>query len=52
MAKETYRLTAPDGTKIEVQGADRRDTLLDRGYKESKSSSTKSTDKSTGTKNK
>lgn len=34
----TYKLTAPDGTQVEVEGADRRDTLLARGYTEAKSS--------------
>lgn len=50
MAQETYKLTAPDGTKVEVRGAGRRDILLDRGYSEgsksSKSGDSKSTSKS------
>lgn len=29
-----YQLTAPDGTKVSVEGAERRDTLLSRGYTE------------------
>lgn len=47
MAEQTYKLTAPNGTQVEVRGATRRDTLLDRGYTEghgkssSKSSDTK-----------
>lgn len=44
----TYKLTAPTGTKVEVQGADRRDELLSRGYTEgrgSKSSKSSSDDK-------
>lgn len=49
MATNTYKLTAPTGTKVEVQGAARRDALLARGYTEghgSKSSkSSKSDDK-------
>lgn len=32
--KETYELTAPDGTQVEVKGAPRRDALLGRGYQE------------------
>lgn len=28
----TYDLTAPGGTPVTVEGADRRDTLLGRGY--------------------
>jgi hypothetical protein len=47
MATETYKLTAPDGTKVEVSGAQRRDALLARGYKETSSSSTKTTSKKT-----
>lgn len=33
--KQTYKLIAPSGTKVEVTGATRRDTLLARGYTES-----------------
>lgn len=31
----SYDLTAPGGTKVTVEGAGRRDTLLARGYTES-----------------
>jgi hypothetical protein len=34
MAEKTYQLTAPNGTQVEVTGAERRDTLLARGYTE------------------
>jgi hypothetical protein len=34
MAEKTYQLTAPNGTQVEVTGAERRDTLLGRGYTE------------------
>lgn len=35
MAEQTYKLTAPDGNKIEVTGATRRDELVkNRGYTE------------------
>jgi hypothetical protein len=33
---ETYKLTAPDGTKVEVTGETRRDLLMARGYTEAK----------------
>lgn len=33
-SKETYKLTAPDGTRVEVSGAERRDLLIARGYSE------------------
>jgi hypothetical protein len=42
---DTYKLTAPDGTKVEVASAPRRDALLARGYKEPSSKSTKKTSK-------
>ena len=48
-SKNTYKLTAPGGTKVEVQSAARRDALLARGYTEghgSKSSSSTSSSKS------
>ncbi len=41
--KQTYDLTAPDGTKVTVEGATRRDILLARGYTEGHTS--KSSDK-------
>lgn len=31
---KTFKLTAPDGTKVEVQDETRRDALLARGYTE------------------
>lgn len=35
MAEQTYKLTAPNGNKIEVTGATRRDELVkNRGYTE------------------
>lgn len=48
MPEQTYKLTAPTGVKVEVQGAARRDALLARGYTEghgSKKSSSSSSDK-------
>ena len=50
MAKDTttHKLTAPDGTKVEVTGKARRDVLVARGYTAaggSKSTSDKTTDK-------
>ena len=49
MAKNTYKLTAPSGTKVEVANAARRDALLARGYTEGhgakKSSSSSTSDK-------
>lgn len=48
MAPNTYKLTAPTGTKVEVESAARRDALLARGYTEghgSKSSKSSSDDK-------
>lgn len=47
MPEQTYKLTAPSGTKVEVRGATRRDTLLARGYTEghgSKSTKSSSSD--------
>jgi hypothetical protein len=45
--KQTYKLTAPNGQQVTVVGAGRRDTLLARGYTETKSSKSSSkTDKS------
>lgn len=41
-----HELIAPDGSKVSVASADRRDTLLSRGYKAARtSSSTSDTDK-------
>lgn len=35
MAEQTYKLTAPNGSKVEVKGAARRDELVNnRGYTE------------------
>lgn len=36
--KTSYKLTAPDGTKVEVTGAARRDALVARGYTEANKS--------------
>lgn len=44
MAEKTYKLTAPDGTQVEVSGATRRDTLVERGYTEGHSKSTSKND--------
>lgn len=41
----SYSLTAPDGTKVTVEGADRRDTLLSRGYSEGKAAGTSAKEK-------
>lgn len=37
---KTYDLTAPDGTKVSVNGEGRRDVLVGRGYTEGKASKT------------
>lgn len=34
MAEQTYTLTDPNGTVVQVTGAARRDALLARGYTE------------------
>lgn len=34
MAEQTFKLTAPNGTQVEVVGANRRDELVKRGYTE------------------
>lgn len=40
-----YSLTAPDGTKVSVEGAERRDALLARGYTEGKAAGTSAKEK-------
>lgn len=45
MAEQTYKLTAPTGTQVEVKGAERRDELLRRGYTEGWTKATKKTSK-------